>query len=491
MTVKEKAAKSGLWFAAISVVSQALSWVFTFYVIRLLDPRDYGLMTMAAFLTAYLQMFSGLGLGSAIVQRETISDGELDSVFWFSLLVGVLMAGVAFGLAYPTALLFNEARVVPVTQLVGLLFVISALSIVPMNLLTREFELRKIAIINLIASLLSSILSVVLALRHYGVFTLIWTNIALNGIKTVLFFIASSWRPRLHYSHRELRPYLSYGIYLALSSASLRLFQSLDKLVIGRIFGPVQLGLYGNAMTIANMPIEKIWPIYQQVSFPLFSRLQVQMEDCYETYLGIARHYLLVMSPIYLGCAVVAPELVKVVLGEKWLSMVPLLQIFCIVKIFEVLTAYHAVLLNAIGRHRNVFWFYAVLVVVVPLGVFAAAMHSFSSIVIPWIVLYPLICCVWLVWGLGSAKLSVRAYGRAVWDGILASIGMFAVLVLIRLFGTFASIESDLLRLSAFITAGALCFGAILLSFQRHLLAQAIRTLTGKDAATQPASTSA
>ncbi len=477
MDLKEKAARGGIWFAAISTLAQAISWIFTFYVIRLLEPKDYGLMTMAAFLTAYLQMFSGLGLGSSIVQRETIQERELSSVFWFSLAFGVVMAAIAFGLAWPTAWLFEDERLVPVTHLISVLFIISALTLVPQNLMTREFDLKKIAMINVVAVIVSSSISVWMAWHGYGVFTLIWANIILNSTKMVLMFVASRWWPRHGYSHREVRPHLSYGLYVAFSGAAMRLFQSLDKFVIGKLFGPYELGLYGNAMTIASMPIDKISPLYQQVTFPLLSRLQGNPVECYKSYLEIARHYLLIIAPLYLGSMVVASELIRVGLGEKWAAMAPLFQVFCLVKLCEALTSYRTVLFNATGRHKNVFWFNIALVVAVPLAIFIAARHSFSAVMWPWLILYPLVCVFWLLHGLRSASLSVSAYLGALFEGSKAALSMAAVLWLLRRYYLVDAVASPSARLAILIIVGAVLFSAFLLLFQRDLVHQALGLL--------------
>jgi O-antigen/teichoic acid export membrane protein len=484
MNVFAKAASSGRSYAALTVVSQGLSWAFTFFVIRLLHPADYGLMTMAAFLTAYLQMFSGLGLGAAIVQREQVSDGELQSVFWFSMAVGVFMGFVAVALAHPTAWLFDEPRVVPVTQLIGALFVISAIATVPTNLLTREFQLRTIGLINVVAVVVSSSVSVAMAIHGYGVFTLIWANIILNACKALLLFFASSWRPRFHYSHAELRPYLKYGIYVALSGAAARLFQSMDKLVIGKLFGAQQLGLYGNAMTIASMPVDKISPLFQQVTFPLFARLQGDAQASYRSYLEIGRHYLLSVAPIYMGAIAIAPDLIEVVLGTRWAPMTFLFQVFCLVKLLEVLTSYQSVLLNAVGRHRNVFWFNLALVIVIPLALLAAAQHSFAAVAIPWLSVYPVACVGWLFWTLRGSKLSVRAYLRAIFDGTKGALCMFVLVMLARALLLEVPAIGQLARLLLLVAAGALSFGTFLWLFQRDLVGQALRTMFPRGAAT-------
>ncbi|MCW9018347.1 MAG: oligosaccharide flippase family protein, partial [Kangiellaceae bacterium] len=91
-SIEQKTLSGGKAYALLSIISQVISWVFTFLVIRLLDPQDYGLMSMASFLTSFIFVFSNLGLGAGVVQRESVNQTELSSVFWFSIFVGIFMA---------------------------------------------------------------------------------------------------------------------------------------------------------------------------------------------------------------------------------------------------------------------------------------------------------------------------------------------------------------------------------------------------------------
>jgi O-antigen/teichoic acid export membrane protein len=481
--IKERAASAGVWFGAISLFTQLVSWLFTFYVIRLLNPQDYGLMTMAAFLTAYLQMFGGLGLGAAIVHREKISPGATSSVFWFSLGVGCLLALVAILLAHPTALLFKDDRLVPVTRLIAVLFVISALGVVPNSLLVRNLELRKVAMVNLVATLVSATLSVLMARAGWGVYTLICTNIILNLTKTLAFFVASRWLPSIHFDREEVMPYLRYGMYVAFSGTFQRLFQAVDKFIVGKFFGPAQLGIYDNAMTIASMPLDKIWPIYQQVVFPLFARLQRQGSEAYATCLGVLRHYLLLVSPIYLGAAVTAPEFIEVVLGDKWLGLIPWFRAFCLAKVCETLVAYHSTFYNATGRQKQVTRYSLIVLIAIPAAILPAASYSFEAVVVPWITVYPMLSIGWIAYGLRKNGFSVRQYALSVWQGMMGSLVMATVLIVAKTVIVSQWHMGPLPRLVILVGLGVAVFGLFLVSFQRKLVNEAIGVLTARRAA--------
>ena len=480
MTDSGKAARGGIWFASVNLITQGLSWVMTFYVIRLLTPDDYGLMNMASFFTSYLQMVADLGLGSAIVQRKVLTEHELSSVFWLSLAVGLAMALAAFALAYPTAWLFSEPRVIPVTYLISTLFLTGALTTVPYSLLARRYDFKKIAIANFLATMSSSVLSIVLALKGYGVYTLILTNIAMNATRLICFMLAARWRPQFHYSRADVGPYVSYGVFVAMAASVLRLFQTVDRVIVGRIFGAASLGLYGNAMTVASMPLDKIWTKYQQISFPLLSRADSTTGEREKIYLGMLTHILLTIAPVCVGSALVANELISAVLGVKWLPMVAMFQVFCVAKLWELLTSYHAVLFNASENQRRVLWFNMALVATVPPVILLAARHSMQAILFPWGVVYPLVCAFWIFRNLKEFGIPRLRYLRTVYEGLQATIGMTAVLLVVKSLGLLDGLDGVLLRLVALVCIGGASYLLMIVAFQRPLLLQAINTLRQK-----------
>src|SRR5207249_11533997 len=126
-------------------------------MLKLLGPEDYGLMAMATIVTGYVEIFGELGMGAAIVQKNRIEETELSSNFWFSLVVGCCFGLVAMLLAYPTASLFDEPRVIRLTQAVSVLFVIQGMKVVPSNILLRDLRFRAVGAIQLVATIISSV----------------------------------------------------------------------------------------------------------------------------------------------------------------------------------------------------------------------------------------------------------------------------------------------------------------------------------------------
>ena len=310
MSLKSTAAKGGFWFAGLTSMSQTISWVATIAVANLLSPEDYGLMTMAGFLTAYIEYLSDMGIGAALIQKENNSKNELSSLFWLSVFIGLFCGVLALGLAYPTALIFNEKRIIPVTSLISLLFVIGSAGSIPSGLLRRDFKLKHIGLANIISTIVACICQIIMASNGFGVYTLILGVILIRSIKTILIFIFSRWLPSFHYKFHDTRSYLRFGLNTAGGAALARLCSSLNGFIVGKKFNAFLLGNYGYADDLASLPLNKIWPLFQQVAFPLLSRLQNDPSERDRTFLDYLKYCSYLTFPLFIVGAFFSKELV-------------------------------------------------------------------------------------------------------------------------------------------------------------------------------------
>mgnify|MGYP000008669903 CR=1 FL=1 len=187
MSIIKTAFKQGIWLAFFKATSQVVSWIITIIIAHILVPEDYGLMDMATVLTGYVGLFSELGLGAAIVQKEKVTDEELSNVFWFTVFVGLLLGTICITLAYPTVMIFNEKKILRVTQSVSLLYIISSILIVPLNILEREFRFKTIGFIDALSIVISCLMMVIIAKMGGGVWTLISGHIIRQLISCLLY----------------------------------------------------------------------------------------------------------------------------------------------------------------------------------------------------------------------------------------------------------------------------------------------------------------
>src|SRR4030067_2603739 len=391
MSFARKAAKSGLWFAGFRFITQLFSWIVTIAIARILVPEDYGLMAMASILTGYVEIFSELGLGAAIIQKKEITQEELSSVFWLSMIIGAILSMVSFGLAHPTAWIFNEPRIIPITQLISVLFIIGAIMIVPYNILSREVSFKEIGMIQLSAVVVASLSMLIMAKAGYGVWTLINGVIIQRCVTVMLTFLATKWYPRLHFHFNEAKPLLKFGINIAGSRSLFYLFQKSDKLIVGKMFNAQSLGYYSFAMQLASIPTDKIVSIVNQVSFPVFSRYQDDSARIQEMYLKSTKYISLLITPLFFGGFFFGEEIIIALLGEKWAPIIFVFKLFCIAQFIVSITAINSVIHSSQGRPHWAMGFHLFNAILMPISIFIVTRYGFNALAVPWITIYPLI----------------------------------------------------------------------------------------------------
>lgn len=464
----KKAIKQGTWFGFLKFLSQIISWVITIAIARILSPADYGLMAMATILTGYVMIFSELGFGAAIIQKESITDDELSSVFWFIISFGALLSVIAFILSYPTAIIFDDKRLIPITQVASVLFIINAILIVPNRLLDRNVEFIKSGVIEFMSVFISGISMFIMAKKGYGVWTLILGHIIRSSTMVFLCFILTRWRPLLHYKYSEVVPFLKFGLFVAGSRSFMYIYQKSDRYFAGRAFGVTLTGYYSFALQLASIPTDKIVSLIQRVSFPVFSKLKDSHEQLAESYLRIVKSIAFIVFPIYFGGILFADEIVSVVLGEKWAPIIYPFKMLCFAQVVVSLFAINGLVHEAQNRPKRTLYFNMAVAVSLCVGFYFSSKYGFKAFVLPWITIYPAINIVWLVITLKILNIPLFRYIVNLVIPSAVTIIMVGSLEALRyVLINFGNPFSPSMTLALNITTGALLYLLIFLSIHK------------------------
>lgn len=410
MSLGQKVYKGVSWLAFFKLISQVFSWTVTIVVARILIPEDYGLMEKATILTGYAAMFSELGLGAAIIQKPDINKRELSSVFWFSIAVSMLMVILCFILAIPTAMMFDDVRVIPITRSVSILFIIAGLQIVPLNLLKKNLEFKKVGFIEMSSVAISCASMVVIAYLGGGVWTLIGGHIIRNIIRLILAYTLTRWKPIFHFDAKEAKQFLKFGIYVAMGQSLFYIYEKSDRFFAGRAWNTSTLGLYSLALSLAIMPTEKIVVLINQVSYSALSKLQHDLKQFSNFYLKIIKITGLIVLPIFIGLFFVGDEMIRLFLNEKWHSMIPVFRLLCLAQIFTAINAINSFVHNALGKPKVSLLYNALVATLMPLSFFLAVKYGFKAILIPWLTVYPVITIIWIIFTTSQIKISIIQY---------------------------------------------------------------------------------
>lgn len=438
ISLEKKVFKGASWLAFFKFMSQIFSWVVTIWVARILSPEDYGLMTMATMITGYALIFNELGLGKAIIQRPNINNNELSSIFWFSFFISLLLGASCFVIAYPTAYIFDEPKVVAVTQVASLIFITSGLQIVPINLLKKQLLFKKVGLIELITVIISTSSMLIIAKLGGGVWALIGGLVIMGITRVMLLYFIVGWFPLFHFSFSEAKEYLKFGIIVSLTKSLSYVYEKSDKFFAGRAWTSTALGHYSMALELAQVPTEKIVVLINQVSFPAFSNLQYDKERFNKFYLSIVKITSILVLPIFVGAFLVGEEIIMALLNEKWFSIIFIFKYLALSQIITALNSVNNVVHISQGRPKWSFWFNAVRAVVMSVSFAIAARYGLNAMLIPWFTVYVLLCTIWIVVTNKKIGLNMNDYLGSLKSAMMATgvmiLGVLGIDSLIDLF---------------------------------------------------------
>lgn len=424
---------SGLAWKVVSQVFRQGSRVAVAIVLaRLLTPHDYGLAAMVLAFSALVIIFSDLALGAALVQRRELSEADRSTVFWVSAAVGVVFTLVGVGVSYPLAAFFGEPAVQPLFAAFSISFLVTALGTTQTALLSRDMEFRSLELRMMAGTAVGGVVGIWLAVQGYGAWAIIGQQLAIAGVSTALLWALSPWRPRFVFSLDTIRDYWRFSGSVFGTRLLFYLNRNADNVLIGRFLGSAALGVYAVAYNIMLMPLSRIAQPVVEVLFPAFSRLQDERRRMAAAWLRGNRLIGAITIPAMLGLIVVAPEFVRVVLGERWEEAIPVVQLLAWVGLLQSLQRLNSSVLMACDRAKTLLR-YSVVVLVASLAAFVfglqwgivgvAAAYAASSTVVE---LY----YTWLT--ARVLEISPWALARSLSGVIQASLGMLACVAFAR-----------------------------------------------------------
>ena len=421
MDLKERTLRSTYWLILTRVVFQGVSWGVTLIVARILSPSDYGLMGMATIYIGFVELMSELGFGPALIQRKDLEEEAQSGVFWTTIAFSLGMIGLTYLCSPYLARFFKAPALSPLVRLLSCGFLLSALKVLPYNLLTRDLRLDRRSQAEIAGNLSASLATLILALFGMGVISLIAGTLIQNLVTTAILLLAMPVPVRRMPSLRKIYPLLRFGFYITLSRVLWYFRIRLDYFLGGRYLGAKTFGYYTVAVEFASLPIGKFNDIIKQITFPLLSRLQGEEETFRETFLRINRSTALVIFPAAIGLAVVARPFVLAVLTEKWLPAVFPLQVFCVVVAIRNIVTLVPLILNARGRPDETLKLEIWQTILLAIAFWVGVHWGLTGLSLSWLVAYPLISCIWFVVAARILDISLREYLVTLWPATAAT----------------------------------------------------------------------
>jgi PST family polysaccharide transporter len=319
--------KSTRYTAVGQVVTQGTRFATNILLARLLSPEDFGVVAVAILVSTLLDQFKDMGTGSALIQRRTLNQVLLNSVFYLNIALGVVAALILTFLAEPIANLLGSPTATPVLRAYAVITVVTALGQIHQSLLRRQMMFRQIATAAAVSALGTAAVSITGALLGLTYWAMVIGAFAGALVGTVMVWVYNRWRPTRRISLSSLRSIWTFGWNLFLSNVVFIAWTQLDKVIISRFVGGAGLGVYTLGQRVVTTPLSALSTVIDEVTFPAYSRRQDDDLALRNGFKRSAATIALVTFPLMTGLALVASPLVDVVLGPKWAALVPIIWV--------------------------------------------------------------------------------------------------------------------------------------------------------------------
>lgn len=346
----QKARRGGILIGLSNALKFFLTMVRIIVVARFLDPNELGLMGIVLFMLAILESLSQTGFDAALIQQKKEVGPYLNTAWTVSVARGIVLYSILFFCAPLVASFFNAHSAILLFKVVGIAFLFEGFKNIGVVVFRKELEFKKEFLFQQIEVFADIFLTIGLAIVLQSVWALVLGYIGGKGIKCLASYILHPYRPGLAFDKGKALELFRFGKHLLGSSIVILLITQGDDAVVGKLLGVTALGFYVMAYKISNMPATSITHVVSQVAFPTYSKLQDDPKRLHNGYIKALKYIAIVSVPVSGGLFVLAPELVKFFLGERWIEMVPAMRILCVFGMLRSLAGTTGPLFQGVGR---------------------------------------------------------------------------------------------------------------------------------------------
>ena len=345
--------KSGAWVFALRVSYLALYFARIVILARILAPRDFGSVGIALLVMSILEAFTQTGTLQALVQKKGDILPYLDAAWTVSVLRGACLGGLLFAAAPLAAGFFGAAEVIPIIRGYGLALFIGGFMNTGVVEFQKNLQFDRQAFLHFGGNVTNFIVVVAGALLLRNVWAFVIADVAYKAVLVILSYRLHPYRPKWSWEPDRIRDLFKFGRWVSGSSALLFLTTQGDDIFVGKVLGSTMLGFYQMAFKISNTPTTEISAVIGQVMFPTYARLQGNKPRLREAYF---KTFQIMIAPAFMLIALLfslGPDIVRVLLGEKWLPMVAPMQILALAGMARAVIVTIGDLFFGIGRPRT------------------------------------------------------------------------------------------------------------------------------------------
>ena len=354
-SLKHKAASGMIWSAIQKYSTMLIQFISGIILARLLMPEDYGAIGMLLIFISLSEVFIDAGFGSALIQKKNQTQTDYSTVFYFNIVMSVILYGLVYLSAPAIAGFYRMPILCKVLRVQGLILFIYAFNVIQRNLIRKNLKFKELSKITVTSSVISLIVTVILAYMGFGVWSLVTQYILGALIPCIFFWFTMNWRPTWEFSWTSFKELFGFGSYMFLTHLFTTFSQRITGLLVGRWFNPATMGYYSKASAFSKYVTLSIPGVMIQTTYPLYASVQDDRERLINMVKRITSTLAYITVPMLSILILIAEPLIVFLYSDRWLPSVPYFQILCFGGMAGCLQSVNQQTIAAIGKSKVFF----------------------------------------------------------------------------------------------------------------------------------------
>ena len=303
-----------------------------------------------------LETLTQFNFKAALIQRQENIEESVNTAWVLNILRGGILALCIYISAPYIALFYNEPVIAPAIKYYSLIFLLNGFSNINIFLFDKELNFKKIAVFRIAIGAVNLLIVVLLAFIMKNIWALIYSYILGSLFEILLSYLIQNKKPKFYFNKHVAKELLSYSLFITGTGILLFLTTKIDDALIGKVLGMTALGYYTYAYKLANLPSTQVTGVLSQVLFPSYSSIQNDIMYLRSLFLKVIKFIAFISIPASAGIFVASDSIVYIILGQKWMPLVPALKILCIFGLLRSLGSTTSPIFQAIGKPNIIFY---------------------------------------------------------------------------------------------------------------------------------------
>lgn len=349
-SLKDKTINGVAWETTNKVISFAVHFVVSIILARLLSPDDYGLIGIIMIFITIADCITISGFFSSLIQKKDANADDYNTMFISNMVSSSVLYLVLFFGAPLISHFFERPELVNLIRVQSTVLIISAFALVQRARFLKNMDFKTPTKITIISSIFSGVFGITLAFCGFGVWALVYSNVASSILSTILNCVFSHWMPKIHFSLKSFKELFGYGWKILIAELFDTIWMQLNQMVVGKYYSPATLGQYSRGKGFVDLFATNIYNVTRSVTFSALSQIQDEKDRTRMAFRKMIKLLIFATAICCFGVAAVGKSMVLVLIGEKWLPSVAFLQILCFGSLLYPINATNMNLLKSQGR---------------------------------------------------------------------------------------------------------------------------------------------